>query len=297
MIKFILKKTRKTQFINILNNAIKQDTVRKSNKNIKKYTNEMGVPQGLSISNILASIYFIDFDKKHYTEKDYDYYRYVDDILILCNEENINSIFKSIKKDMKSLKLKVHGLGKDSQKTAKGSLSDEFYFLGYRYDNNLISVRKSSINNLHNSIINILTQHKHSKDTNLNLLYWKLNLKITGCKFEGKKYGWIYFFSQINDEKLLFKLDYFINSMFSKFNIKYEKNKVKKFIRAYYEILKNRTNTNYIPDFSNYNKKQKKDLLINIFNFKDLKDNQIEYKFNRLIYKSIKEMEKDIQMY
>lgn len=295
--KFIIRKTRKKQFINLLNNAIQQDTVKKSNKNIKRYTNKIGVPQGLSISNILASIYFIDFDLEHYSKKDYDYYRYVDDILILCKKEDIDSIFKSIQKDMNNLELEIHELGVDSQKTAKGSLSKEFFFLGYRYDNNLISVRKSSINNLHNSIINILTQHKHSKDSNIELLYWKLNLKITGCKFEGKKYGWMYFFSQINDEKLLFKLDHFINSMFNKLNIKYEKNKVKKFIRAYYEILKNRTNTIYIPDFSNYTKKQKKDLLINIFNFKDLNDSQIEYKFSKLIYKSIKEMEKDIQMY
>ena len=254
--KIIIRKTRKKQFINLLNNAIQQDTVRKSNKNIKRYTNKIGVPQGLSISNILASIYFIDFDNVHYQKTNYDYYRYVDDILILCNKEDIETIFESIKKDMNALKLTIHEIGVDSQKTAKGSLSKEFFFLGYRYDNNLISVRKSSINNLHNSIINILTQHKHSKDSNINLLYWKLNLKITGCKFEGKKYGWMYFFSQINDKELLFKLDYFVNSMFNKFNIKYDKNKVKKFIRAYYEILKNRTNTTYIPDFSNYTKKQ-----------------------------------------
>ena len=293
----IRDRTRKKQFINLLNNAIQQDTVTKSNKNIKRYTNKIGVPQGLSISNILASIYFIDFDKEHCKKKNYDFYRYVDDILILCKIEDIDSIFKSIKKDMKNLELEIHEIGVDSQKTAKGNLSKEFFFLGYRYDNHLISVRKSSINNLHNSIINILTQYKHSKNSNIELLYWKLNLKITGCKFEGKKYGWMYFFSQINDEKLLFKLDYFINSMFNKFNIKYEKGKVKKFIRAYYEILKNRTNTIYIPDFSNYTKKQKKDLLINIFNSKDLKDSEIEYKFNKLIYKSIKEMEKDIQMY
>ena len=295
--KILIRKTRKKQFINLLNNAIQQDTVTKSNKNIKRYTNKIGVPQGLSISNILASIYFIDFDKEHCKKKNYDFYRYVDDILILCKIEDIDSIFKSIKKDMKNLELEIHEIGVDSQKTAKGNLSKEFFFLGYRYDNHLISVRKSSINNLHNSIINILTQYKHSKNSNIELLYWKLNLKITGCKFEGKKYGWMYFFSQINDEKLLFKLDYFINSMFNKFNIKYEKGKVKKFIRAYYEILKNRTNTIYIPDFSNYTKKQKKDLLINIFNSKDLKDSEIEYKFNKLIYKSIKEMEKDIQMY
>ncbi len=297
LINIIKKRNRKIQFLSLLNNAIKQSTVRKSNKNIERYTSKVGVPQGLSISNILASIYFINFDKKHYAKENYDYYRYVDDILILCNKDNIDTIFSSIKKDMLNLELTIHELGVDSHKTAKGSLLNEFYFLGYRYDNNLVSVRSSSINNLHNSIINIFTQYKHSKDNNLNLLYWKLNLKITGCKFEGKKYGWMYFFSQINDEKLLFKLDYFINSMFKKFKIKYEKNNVKKFVRSYYEILKNRTDTAYIPDYSKYTKKEKEYLLVKIFNFQDLKSNQIDFLFNKLIYKSIKEMEKDIQMY
>jgi retron-type reverse transcriptase len=295
LMKYIHKKTKKTEFTDLLQKAITQETVSKSNKFIPKYSNKIGVPQGLSISNILASIYFIDFDKKHESIKTYEYYRYVDDILILCNESDIDTIFNSIKTDMNNLELTIHDIGVDSQKTATGSLANYFYFLGYIYSNNLISVRKSSINNLHNSIINMLTQHKYSENKNENFLYWKLNLKITGCNFEGKKYGWLYFFSQINDTTLLFKLDTFINNMFKKLAISYDKKKVKKFIRTYYEILKNRTNTNYIPNFANYTKKQKKDILIEIFGLKDIKSNQIEYQFNKIIYKNIKEMEKDIQ--
>ncbi|MFA6789489.1 MAG: hypothetical protein WCR15_07385, partial [Arcobacteraceae bacterium] len=120
---------------------------------------------------------------------------------------------------------------------------------------------------------------------------------ISGCKFECKKYGWLYFFSQINDKKLLFKLDIFVKNMFKKFNIEYNKNEVKKFIRTYFEILKNRTQTTYIPNFTELTKSEKKDILENIFNQYGIAFNQIEYRFNKLIYKTIKEMEKDIQMY
>jgi retron-type reverse transcriptase len=289
LIKSIYRKTKKTEFTDLLIKSITQETVSKSNNYIEKYSNYKGVPQGLLISNIL--------DKKHSSQINYEYYRYVDDILILCNKQDISSVFKLLENDMNNLDLKIHEIEKSKDKTEMGSLSDTFYFLGYSYSNNLMSIRKSSIDNLHTSIINIFTQYKHSKEQNINFLYWKLNLKITGCKFEGKKYGWLYFFSQINDTILLFKLDTFIVNMFKKFNIEYDKKAVKKFIRTYFEILKNRTNTKYIPNFSELTNDEKKDILINIFNLRNIKSSEIEYIFNKLIYKSIKEMEKDIQMY
>ncbi|OHD96405.1 MAG: hypothetical protein A3E21_06905 [Sulfurimonas sp. RIFCSPHIGHO2_12_FULL_36_9] len=297
LLKIISKKTKKSEFIDLLTKVITQATVSKSNDSIDKYSNNIGVPQGLSISSVLSSIYFIDFDKKHSIQPNYEYYRYVDDILILCKKDDIQAIFTTIKNDMTNLKLKVHDLGISPQKTDSGSIKNGFYFLGYSYSDTLISIRESSINNLHNSIIDIFTQYKHSKDKNIKFLYWKLNLKISGCKFEGKKYGWLYFFSQINNEKLLFKLDIFVKNMFKKFNIKYDKNEVKKFIRTYFEILKNRTQTTYIPNFTELTRSEKKDILENIFNLHGIASNQIEYRFNKLIYKTIKEMEKDIQMY
>lgn len=296
LMKAINKKTKKSEFITLLKKAITQETVNK-NHSLEKYTNNTGVPQGLSISNILASIYLIEFDKKYSTENEFEYYRYVDDILILCNKNSIYKIFESLKNDMKNLKLTIHELGINEEKTSYGDLKKGFYFLGYSYKEKFISVRKSSINNLYNSIINIFTQYKHSKEKNINFLYWKLNLKITGCKFEGKKYGWLYFFSQINDTKLLFKIDIFIQEMFKKFKIEYDRKKVKKFIRTHFEILKNRTNTKYIPNFSELTVEEKKEILANIFSLKDIKVSQVEYRFNKLIYKNIKEMEKDIQMY
>jgi len=293
----IKKKSRKKEFISLLEHAIKQETVQKSNPKKDKYKNEKGVPQGLSISSILSSIYLIEFDKKYSLATNYKYYRYVDDILILCIESDINKIVEDIESDINSLKLKMHVLNENKHKSASGKLDERFYFLGYFYDRNLVSVRESSKNNLHNSIINIFTQYKHSKSKNIELLYWKLNLKITGCKFEEKKYGWLYFFSQINDEKLLFKLDRFVSNMFKKFHIEYDKKRVKRFVRTYYEILKNRSKTNYIPDFSILEKDERKEILENVFGIRGLPEYKIDYIFSKIIYKNIKDMEKDIQRY
>jgi len=295
LLKKIKRKTRKKEFIQILEYAIKQDTVKKSLK--EKYKSKIGVPQGLSISNILSSIYLIDFDKKHKSQPLYKYYRYVDDILILCKSSDINTIYEDIKKDTEDLKLTLHPLNENKHKSASGSITDKFYFLGYMYNNHLISVRESSKNNLHNSIINIFTQYKHSNSKNIKLLYWKLNLKITGCKFEDKKYGWLYFFSQINDKKLLFQLDRFVLNIFKKFSIIFEEDKVKKFVRTYHEILKNRANTNYIPNFSILDEKEKRKILEEVFEKNGLKSYEIDFVFSKIIYKNIKEMEKDIQRY
>lgn len=57
----------------------------------KKHT--IGIPQGLPISAVLANIYLYDFDKaiiQNLIEKNNGYYRrYSDDIIIICNEDEI----------------------------------------------------------------------------------------------------------------------------------------------------------------------------------------------------------------
>ncbi len=297
LLKQIRKKVRKKEFINLVKKAVTQETVSKSNQGIPKYSNEIGVPQGLSISNLLASIYFIEIDNKYSNQLEFDYYRYVDDILILCDKKDVKKIFKFLKDDMRKLNLTIHEEGKSSEKTDSGSIKKGFYFLGYLYSKKLISVRESSINNLHNSIVDIFTQYKHSEKKNEKLLYWKLNLKITGCKYKDKKYGWLYFFSQINDETLLFKLDVYVKKMFGKFNVTYDKPKVKRFVRTHFEILKNRTNSNYIPNFTELSVEEKKQILYDTFDIELYDPKRIEEVFDSIINKSIREMEKDIQMY
>ncbi len=298
LLRKIRQKIRKTQFLILVKKAIEQATVSKDNKTIKKYSSNIGVPQGLSISNILATIFLLSLDEKYSKSSEYKYYRYVDDILILCDSKDVDSIFKPLSDDFKKIGLNIHELGINIGKSDVGKLSDGFYFIGYKFSDNIITVRDASVRNLHNSIINIFAQYKHSKDKNIELLYWKLNLKITGCKFKDKKYGWMFFFSQINDVTLLFELDRFVYNMFNKFGISYDNRLVKKFSRVYFEILKNRKETSYIPNFSTYSIEQKKEILNNIFRDKRLMTNEDTEKiFDKIIYKNIKEVEKDIQRY
>jgi len=63
--KMIYKRIRKKAFISLLIKAIKQSTINKPVKGTEKYSSSKGVPQGLSISNILADIFMQDIDIKY----------------------------------------------------------------------------------------------------------------------------------------------------------------------------------------------------------------------------------------
>lgn len=81
-----------------------------------------------------------------------------------------------------------------------------------------------------------------------------LNIKITGCVFDDQQLGWLYFFKNINDKALLYRLDQHVKRSCKRFHVPYNKNKIKLFSRAYYEV-KNSLNSSYVPNF--YSKRKK----------------------------------------
>ena len=95
---------------------------------------------------------------------------------------------------------------------------------------------------MYSNISKVFTLYKNKKYSSKEEFITRLNLKITGCFIDGKKYGWINFFSLMNDYTLLFTLDKFVEKSCKKFNINYED--IKKFSRAIYEIKD--SNTNYL---------------------------------------------------
>jgi len=67
-------------------------------------------------------------------------------------------------------------------------------------------------------------------------------------------------------------------------------------MRSFHEITKNLSHTNYIPDFDTYTIREKRRILRSIFGLKTrlMKSHEIEYQFNRRIYQTVKELEKDL---
>lgn len=281
----------------LLISAIKTVTVDENDlKKNRKSVNDKGVPQGLSISNVLASIYLSKFDDEFARNENIKYFRYVDDILILSNDTYLNSIKNEISTKIKdNYKLEIN-----EDKTYNGEISKGFEYLGYRIQGTVIKVKESSVHKLEKSLENLFNDFQNLKNKNIEIFIWKLNLRISGAKYENKKYGWLMFFSQINDLNVLFKLDWLVKKLIRRFKLeeKVEIAKIKKFTRAYNEIRKNFRDTKYIPDFTKFSIEKKIELLI-IFNGENkvfsMKEEDINSEFNKIIYTSVKDLDKDIQ--
>lgn len=285
------KRIRKKQILELIDKAIKTSTiVEKSSK--KHVKNIKGVPQGLAISNILASIYLIDFDKKHNNSSKYCYFRYVDDILVICNQSDYQSIKNKMVQDIE----KKYLLWINKDKEDNNFLTNGFNYLGYHIKKNLITVKRESILKLENKLENIFIEHHNCINKNENFFIWSLNQKITGCIVDNKKYGWTFFFSQINDFKLLFHLDWLVKKLFKRFKIS-SALETKSFVRTYHEIKNNLYRTRYIPKYDEYDIEKKKQFLYEIINrdIDNWEDEKVEIEFNKIIFKSVKELEKDMQ--
>ena len=236
----------------LLEKALTQITISKGRRTDKKNNIETkGISQGLSISNILSSIYLNDLDIKYLEKTNLAYFRYVDDILILCDRAEIEVIKSSICKDAEELILEVHEFKENSDKSTSGIIhQDKFQFLGFEFYKNTLSVRELSVDKLRDRIVGVFYNNIEKSDKDL---YRELNLKISGCIYDNKEYGWMQFFRQIDDQTLLFSLDSFVKNLFKRFNRKYKENKIKRFTKTYfflknYDVDKLDKNT-YIPKF------------------------------------------------
>ncbi len=285
LLKFIKRKTRKKELIDLIEEAIKNcNDINKGNGIL---SNERGVPQGLSISNLLSNIYLFNIDDKYEDYSDIKYYRFVDDILVLCKEEESDNLRKEIISDFNNIKLKLHN---DPNKFCCQSKENRFSFLGYQFENRCISVRKQSIVKLIDSIVQLLTKFKYKGKRNTGLLEFKLNLRITGCITENNKYGWVFYFSQITEERVLHELDHFVKQQIKRFEI--IDIRIKKFVKTWNEINKNIIETKYIPKFDLY-EKEDKEKIIKLYNLRYENEN-IDDVFMDIINKEIRRLEKDM---
>lgn len=305
--KSLKHKIRSPKILKLINDAIKNPTVSinyRKNSVIELPT--IGVPQGVPIANTLAEIYFKNLDDKYKNMKHLAYFRYVDDILILCNELDQLEIKKQIVDDLTDsalMKLKVN-----ENKTVQGHLKDKLTFLGYEFEkkNNEIvcRVKKESKLKIENAIIDIFTSYKNANGKiSLKELKFYLNLKITGAIVEengvSKKYGWLFFYSQISDIQTLYHLDKFIEKQLKKFEISSSDSiGIKKFVKAYYEIIQRRSKSKYLYNPSKLTLDEKRELLRDVFSIKSAElqeEKNVDYIFYKKVYKKIYELEADVQ--
>lgn len=298
------KKIRKKQLLSLINKSITNKTVNKSGKE-KEKTNEVGIPQGLSISNILAEIYISEIDKNYLNKKDIYYVRYVDDILIFCTDKEVDSLFDNIKTEFCSLNLDVHPLNEENSKCQSGPIDDEIHFLGYKFKNRKSSILPNNKQRFEDSIASLLTTFRYrydkatdedSRDNAIRVLEWRLNLKITGCIFNNNKRGWMFYFSQIENLTDLYAIDRSINKLVERICPK--KIHIKKLSKTYHETRRLKSGSHkYIINFDTLTVDDKREILERYLGFDRLlfADNEtiIKY-FNMRITHIIQDLERDI---
>jgi len=253
----------------------------------------VGIPQGLSISNILSSIYMTRFDDL--MQKKGSYYRYVDDIVTICKTKTAKRKLGYITQKLNDIGLTCHE-PKANSKTKICKLSVGIDYLGYSIRPGYISVRASSYKRMMDNIMAVISAARHT--SNHAKAIARINIRISGCIFDGRRMGWMFFFSMTQDIRQLQRLDDFVLSAWTKAGLD-KFGTPKRFVKAYYEIRYRFDRTKYIPKFDEYDIDQKSKLIADILN-KSLAEIQtwsvesIERKFLQLVKKEVSKLEQDV---
>ncbi|MDN4978824.1 reverse transcriptase domain-containing protein [Enterobacter hormaechei] len=302
----IKQKIRKPEFRLLINKAISTPTVNESKGSKGSVASLRGVPQGLSISNILAEIALQNIDAEIEGIKDIWYKRYVDDILVLTPIGRASDLANLIIDKLKNIGLSPHPLEEEGSKSVVGILSVPFNFLGYEISDKGISIKKDSILRFESSLAKIFTAYRHAlvrakskkeKEKALAYCQWKLNLRITGCIFNGKRMGWVAYFSQISTTTQLRCVNHTIDNLVKRFGLKSDI-KPKSLIKTYYEWRRGEKNSHkYIPNFDDLAIEQQREIIalwIGKEKANSLSAASVVRTFKYKINSSVKELEQDI---
>ncbi len=269
--------------------------------------NIIGVPQGLAISNILAEIYFDGVHKQLKEQfKEGLFLRYVDDILTAdTNQKDFESIISS------TINSHNLGLSLSHQKTQTGVIgNDVFEFIGYKIEGKIFSIKEVNKNRFSNRLVRrchqIRTQYeevsirpRYIKDENefIDFARTDLNFLISGFKVNNHNFGWIAYFQQMNDLKILYQFDRLIKKSLGK--DLYEKLKPNSIVRTYHDLREN-MGKSILVDFDGVTERGERLGYLKTFGYlkdseyRDISDEEINRRFSSLIQSFIKSSEIDV---
>ena len=292
LLKKVGRKIRKKEACEFLRRAISTATVPENTKLPEKLANDRGVPEGLSISNILADIYLSELKGILQSRYSIAYFRYVDDILVLCNSGDA----ETIKNDIVHILKQQFALEANKEKTLCGFLKDGVPYLGYVFYDDRIGVRQAARQRIENSLEELFRLRRQGAISQ-GLFEWRLNLKIAGCIYEHKKYGWLFYYSQLTDLKELYHLDWLVDRLFKRFGFEKPAN-LMRFIRVYHEITKNVSQSEYLINADRYSLKEKKETINAVYGNKRIisdDEEEVNKLFRKVMFKEIQKLEHDIQ--
>jgi RNA-directed DNA polymerase len=303
----ILKsKIRKTEILELINKSIKNHTLPKAIKGAR-LTNKKGIPQGLANSNVLGEIYLHQIDSIYKKKKNIFYTRYVDDILIFCKSKKLEKLSEQLSNEFNELGLTIHPIDELGSKSTSGNLSSSFDYLGYLFTNKVASLKHNNRIRFESSLVNLFTNFKYkhnnartkqNKDRAIDILNWRLNLKVTGCIFDNKKRGWIFYFSQLEDLNILHEIDNVIAKLIIRFGLS-TLVKPKTLIKSYHEAKRtDKDSHKYIINFDTFDTPKKRktlEMYLGEGKLKTKSDVEIDRLFKLRIKKIIEELEEDLK--
>lgn len=291
------RKIRKPEIRLLIKSAITTSNVLMGSKATGSRTE--GVPEGLSISNRLANIYAGQLDAVFAKRAGIRYMRYVDDILIFYDEQISPDIQALLAREVDNLGLKLNTDKTDSYELG----CDTFQFLGYEFrSDGQLSVRASTVRHLEQTLERELRKMRGKTGQQLKSAVHHLNTRITGCRItedgiQFQRYGWLHYYSRINDVERLCKLDILIAKLENRYGLGILDD-LKSFKKTYYQMRYKANVTKYIPtyDMSCTTKEKRKDLE-SLFPQEDWEakaDEEIERLYTRRIRSLARRLEKDV---
>lgn len=289
----------------LVNNAVSTPTLMPGEAN--DTPNSRGIPQGLSISSILAEEYMREFDNlinEEVDKKDGIYVRYVDDVFILSPVQY--DWKRLIESNVTELNLSIE---LTEHKTKTGIIGTcEVDYIGYSFTKFGTGIRQSNIRIFSDRIANRCVKFKQqlqrhylrpkylvTDDDFIEFSRLDLNLLISGFRVNKHNYGWLPYFQQITDQRVLYMLDNTVNRLIKDTPLQ---GKLNSFVESYH-ALRRRSGIPYVSNFDEITSvNQKRVVLIKmgrIGNDDRLSDAYIEHKFSEMIESLTSNANKDLK--
>jgi len=210
----------------------------------------------LAISNILAEIYIHDADSA-ISKQVHRYLRYVDDILLFVEPGEEDATEGAMETLLANL-----GLSLAPDKHHVGFIEDRFEYLGYEMTLPRISVRRVAVSRFVDSLAGLFTRYSLKTEQRYRadwldakarqaVFLDELNERISGAVSGNRRYGWIFYFLEIDDEPLLHNLDHVVRELWSRHFRSSAPAGLKRLARAYWEARFNQLG-NYVHNYNQY---------------------------------------------
>lgn len=277
-----------------------------SRDSLKGVKNICGVPQGLAISNVLANIYIHESDVK-FENACLKYFRYVDDMLFIVRKPREKNIKSIVKKKLERINLTI-----SKKKTFFVDAKADIDYLGYTLRLPIVSIKQATVERYLRSLSALFSSYLRKNRQALpgtrklirDIFISDINEKITGAISNNRRYGWIFYFIEMNDLSLLHMIDKIIRDKFcSRIKVEPPRLKImksiKKLAKAYYHAKYHPLNE-YIHNYDTYDtipKKMKFLVSMGIIEKGDearYRQKDIERIFNSTMRKRLSDLESDV---